>query len=173
MTKARNFLNPEQRKKWWKNILDCCLQQREGQPGDALFLSPPLAGLTETMGWVQRLYPLKSHGSCWERRTTAVPQQPSILKEPERATSCCVKVMTSLKTVQPAPGLLSQSDRNTYHHDWAFPVYSWRAFHPVLSILSTEPLTPWFQLLPPPRHFGLDPVLSLPIIHATIIPFKL
>lgn len=152
---------------WWKNISYRCLQQpSKGQPGkpSSSFLRPwlawqkPRAGskglLPEESWWVM----LRTQPARYSQETWRQPCPPAYRWWPH-----------SKPSVQPAPGLLSQSDRHTHHRAWAFPIT------PDLYFTQSCLYQTWTldSMIPAcPRRSGLGPILSLTLIHATVFPTK-
>ena len=106
-----------------------------------LVLSPPLAGLTETKGWVQRLTPWRVMKGHAENTIGQV-----FSRYLETALSSCLKVMSAFKTVCSTCPRASQTDTLTTvtgHSPLLLTCTS-------LSLVCTnhELLTPWFQLAP-------------------------
>ena len=140
---------------------------KQGPAREALLiLSPPLVGLTETTGWVQRLMPWRVMTDHAENATGQI-----FSRNLETAMSSCLKVMTSFKTICPTCPRPFKPVRQTHSPPWlGIPHYSWPDF--TQSCLY-QTWTLDSVILACPRHSGLGPILSLPIIHATVFPVKL
>ena len=112
---------------------------KQGPAREALLiLSLPLAGLTETTGWVQRLTPWRVMTGHAENATGQI-----FSRNLETVMSSCLKVMTSFKTVCAACPRPFKPVRQTHSPPClGIPHHSW----PILySVLSVPNMNPWLH----------------------------